>query len=302
MAQLILVSLFPLIALIMMGFFLKRCAFVEDGFWRSVEKINYYILFPVMLFMALASAKIELSTVGQLMQAIILVLIVACIVLYAIRKIYQTKSARFGVYMQSNVRFNTYIGLALVATLLALPGMAIFAMMLAFCIPLVNILSILAMTEPEKMNMMGILSSLAKNPLILGCIVGAGFNASGLMLWDGLEDFLNQLARCSLPLGLLTVGAALKLNGFKTDLLPLLLNTFSRLLLMPLLAFAVCSLLHLPLLQTQVLVLFFALPTASASYILTKVLGGDSEMMANIISLQTICALFTLPMMIYLVM
>ncbi|MFX4790275.1 AEC family transporter, partial [Acinetobacter baumannii] len=47
------------------------------------------------------------------------------------------------------------------------------------------------------------------------------------------------------------------------------------------------------------LVIFFALPTASASYILTKVLGGDSQLMAAVISFQTLCTAVTLPLVIW---
>ena len=42
----ILLSLFPLIALIVVGYVLKRTAYLNDGFWAGAEKLNYYILFP----------------------------------------------------------------------------------------------------------------------------------------------------------------------------------------------------------------------------------------------------------------
>ena len=54
------------------------------------------------------------------------------------------------------------------------------------------------------------------------------------------------------------------------------------------------------MLESQILVLFFALPTASAAYVLTQVLGGDSRLMATIISLQTVFAALTLPIVLWL--
>ena len=136
----------------------------------------------------------------------------------------------------------------------------------------------------------------------MGCVVGAGFNATGLALWQGAENLIKQLGGCSLALGLLTVGAALQFEGLKNDLVPLILNTFTRLLAMPLMALIIAYVIDLPRLETQVLVFFFALPTASASYVLTKMLGGDSKMMASVISLQTLCSAFTLPFLILLVL
>ncbi|MOA45233.1 Membrane transport protein [compost metagenome] len=67
-----------------------------------------------------------------------------------------------------------------------------------------------------------------------------------------------------------------------------------RLLLMPLLAFAVARALGLPVLESSILILFFALPTAPTAYVLTRQLGGDSHLMAGIITLQTLLAALSL--------
>lgn len=99
------------------------------------------------------------------------------------------------------------------------------------------------------------------------------FNLLNLRLWIGFENYLKQIAISSLPLGLMCIGAALQFQGLRKDLRTLLLNTFGRLLLMPMIALATCLALNLPALHTQILVMFFALPTASSAYILTKVLG-----------------------------
>ena len=135
----ILLSLFPLISLILSGYFLKQKNFLNDGFWVGAEKLNYYILFPAMLFGNLASATIELHLVKTIGLVLLGVLSIVCIGLYALRTIYKTESAQFGVYMQSMVRFNTYMGLAIVATLFHQQGMIILAIALAMSIPVVNI-------------------------------------------------------------------------------------------------------------------------------------------------------------------
>lgn len=103
----------------------------------------------------------------------------------------------------------------------------------------------------------------------------------------------------SLPLGLLCVGAALQFMQIKKTLWYWQQTRLHRLLAVPALAYMVCMWFDLPSLQTQILVIFFALPTASASYILTKVLGGDSQLMAAVISFQTLCTAVTLPLVIW---
>jgi len=298
MLHIILTSLFPLIGLISFGYLLKRRQWLSDDFWRGAEKLNYYALFPVMLFLNLATAKIQMNVIQDVVLVVFSIMAVVSIALYILRHIYQISYARFGVYVQGLLRFNTYIGLAAVSTLFHQQGMTIFAVIMVLCIPLVNILSVLAFTRSHEMQLKKIILDLSKNPLILGCVVGGLFNLSGLSLWTGAEQFLKQIALCSLPLGLMCVGAALQFQGFQRDMLPLSLMTFGRLFGMPLIAFLVCKIFQIDALTTQVLVLFFALPTASASYVLTRVYGGDSELMASIISVQTVVAAGSLLMIL----
>lgn len=290
MLQIILTSLFPLIGLISFGYLLKHGQWLGEEFWRGAEKLNYYVLFPVMLFLNLAGTQIEMTVIQDVVLVVFSLMAVLIIALYLLRYIYRLGYARFGVYVQGLLRFNTYIGLAAVSALFHEQGMTIFAVLMVLCIPLVNILSVLAFTRSQDMQILKILTGLFQNPLILGCIVRGLFNLSGLQLWSGMELFLKQMALCSLPLGLMCVGAALQFQGFKRDILLLSLITFGRLLGMPLAALLVCQLFDINALTTQVLVLFFALPTASASYVLTRVYGGDSQLMASVISMQTVVA------------
>ncbi|HAK32400.1 MAG TPA: transporter, partial [Acinetobacter radioresistens] len=46
-------------AFIATGYLFKRYHFLSTEFWSGAEKLNYYILFPALLFHTLATAKIE---------------------------------------------------------------------------------------------------------------------------------------------------------------------------------------------------------------------------------------------------
>lgn len=295
----IVLALFPLVAFIASGYIFKKYRFLSKEFWAGAEKLNYYILFPALLFNTLATTKIDLHSLSSAVIAMLIVVLTVTAVMYVLRMFWDIQPARFGVHVQSMVRFNTYIGLALVASLFQKEGMAILVILLALCIPLVNVISVLALTTKEQMAIKPVLIALLKNPLIVSCIVGGLVNVLNLPIWDGLSSLIKLFSASSLPLGLLCVGAALQFMQMKKDIVVLLADTFARLLAVPALAFLVCTWLGLPSLQTQILVVFFALPTASAAYILTKVLGGDSQLMAAVISFQTLCAAVTLPLVIW---
>lgn len=295
----IILALFPLVALIASGYLFKKYHFLSQDFWAGAEKLNYYILFPALLFNTLSTTKVDFQSLSTAIFAMFFVVLLVTAFMYVLRMFWNIQPARFGVHVQSLVRFNTYIGLALVASLFQKEGMAILVILLALCIPLVNVISVLALTSKEQMAVKPVLIALLKNPLIVSCIVGGVVNVLNIPIWDGLSSLIKLFSASSLPLGLLCVGAALQFMQMKKDIVVLVADTFARLLAVPALAFVVCTWLGLPSLQTQILVVFFALPTASAAYILTKVLGGDSQLMAAVISFQTLCAAVTLPIMIW---
>ncbi|MEZ2903330.1 AEC family transporter [Acinetobacter terrestris] len=296
----VVMALFPLIMLIAMGYIFKRTQFLTDEFWRGAEKLNYLILFPVLLFNNLAYIKLELATITQVLLALFIIIIITALTLWVARVFFHIPIARFGVYVQSQIRFNTYIGLSIMSLLFGAQGMQMFAMMIALAIPLVNVISVLAFSQGQGLKPTQILFSLIKNPLILGCLVGIIFNLLQLSLFSGLEQLFKILASMSLPLGLICVGAALQFADLKHDYSRLLLNTVGRLMVVPGLAYLICYALNLNQFETIVLVVFFALPTASASYILTRYFNGDSQLMAGIISLQTLCFAVTFPVLMLL--
>jgi len=296
----VVMALFPLIILIAMGYIFKRTQFLTDEFWRGAEKLNYLILFPVLLFNNLAYIKLELATITQVLLALFIIIIISALTLWVARAFFHIPIARFGVYVQSQIRFNTYIGLSVMSLLFGAQGMQMFAMMIALAIPLVNVISVLAFSQGQGLKPTQILFSLMKNPLILGCLVGIIFNLLQLSLFSGLEQLFKILASMSLPLGLICVGAALQFAELKHDYSRLLLNTLGRLIVMPCLAYLICYVLNLNQFETIILVVFFALPTASASYILTRYFHGDSQLMAGVISLQTLCFAVTFPVLMIL--
>ncbi len=293
-------ALFPLVVLIALGYTLHRTQFLTEGFWGNSEKLNYYLLFPVLLFTNLAGIQLDLNAILKMLLAFFITVLSVSALLWLLKRVGKIAPARFGVYVQSQIRFNTYIGLALMGTLYGAQGMQLFAMLIAVAIPAVNVLSVMSFSQGGQGQLGKTCLSILKNPLILGCLAGVLFNVSGFGMYSGMQSLLKILASMSLPLGLLSVGAALQFGQLKNDVLTLSLNTAGRLLAMPCLAYAVCVWLQLNALQSAVAVTFFALPTASAAYILTRYFKGDSQLMAAVISLQTICFIASFPLLMWL--
>lgn len=294
----LLLALWPLFALIVAGYLLRRSDFPGEAFWPGAERLNYFLLFPALLLSSLARAPLDNPALPRLALAVLLGLAAGWLGLLALRSWRGWPAARFGAIVQGALRFNTYLGLAAVGSLYGASGLTLAALMLALMVPAVNVLSVWALSAGNGVSARSLLLPIVRNPLILACLGGALLNLSGIGLPGGTERLLGLLAAASLPLGLLCVGAALRPQELRGEVPALLGNSLARLLLMPLLAWLVARLLALPAMESTLLVLFFALPTAPTAYVLTRQLGGDSHLMAGIITLQTLLAALSLPLLL----
>lgn len=292
--ELLFVTLWPVFLLIVAGHVMKQRGFPGDGFWPGAEKINYFILFPALLFSSLAAAPLNNPALPRVLGAVLLCLGVCSALLIVAWRLRRWPAARFGVLAQGVLRFNTYLGLAVVGGLFGKPGLVLAAVIMAVYVPAVNVLSVLAFSAGRRASVGALLLPIVRNPLILACVAGAAFNLCGLELRWGADKLLTLLAGTSLPLGLLNVGAALHLRELRGELGALTSNALVRLVGAPLVAMLCAHLLELPKLESAILILFFALPTAPTSYVLARQMGGDSHLMAGIITLQTMLSAISL--------
>lgn len=297
----ILLTIWPLFALICLGFLLARIRFPEPGFWPAAERMNYFLLFPALLMSSLMDAPVRDPAILRLGGAAMATICLAAALLWIGLRLRPTPAARFGPALQGVVRFNTYLGLAITTSLAGTQGVERAAVLLAVAVPLVNVLSILALTEtgPAR-SKRTLIRTILRNPLILACAAGIAFAFAGVTLPFEGKRLLKLLAQGSLPLGLLCVGAALQPAALKRDFLVLVANSALRLLAMPVLAGAVGLWFGLGGTEALVLVIFSAIPTAPTAYVLTRQMNGDGTLMAGLVTAQTLAAVATIPLVLML--
>lgn len=292
-------TIWPLFALICLGFLLARRGFPDAGFWPAAERINYFILFPALLVSSLADAPLRDPEILRLGGAAIVTILAASALLALARRARGIPAARFGPALQGLIRFNTYLGLAITTSLAGSTGVERAAVYLAVAVPLVNVLSIMALTGGTA-GIGGLVRTVLRNPLILACLAGMALALSGIGLPWGTGRFLSLVGQGSLPLGLLCVGAALQPRALRQDIVTLAGNGALRLLAMPVLAAGVALLFGLEGPAALVLVVFSAMPTAPTAYVLTRQLGGDGTLMAGLVTFQTLAAVLTIPVVLTL--
>lgn len=291
-------ALGPVFATLLLGAFFRRLALPKAEFWALAEPFIYFILLPALLIHKLALADIGGFALLPLAAAIGFTLVLTSAALWLCKRFWRTSAASFTSLYQGGIRFNTYIGLACCAQLFGDQGVLIAAVLMAIMIPSLNLLCVLVFQislHKTAFSWKKFTINLAKNPLILACFIGVILNISGIGLPLGSDQILKLLGQAALPLGLLAVGAALSPKVLLNHGYLIISNSLFKLVIMPVIAVMVAYLLDLPQLMASVLILFCALPTATSAYILARQLEGDADLMAALITGQTLLAFISLP-------
>ncbi|MCW0236399.1 MAG: AEC family transporter [Ferrovibrio sp.] len=297
-------AIIPIFLLIALGGALKRYNFPGDAFWPLADKMTYFIFFPALLVDNLSSARLgNLDPTGMLGALLAVILLQAALV-YLLRPLARVDGPGFTSVFQGAIRFNTFVGLGAVAALEGGAGITLFAVAIALAIPVLNVLCVLTLARygahGQSTSFRGQALFLAKNPLIIACLIGIVMNLADITLPRGIEPVFKMLGSMAAPMGLLTVGAGLQWEAARSGGRAVLLSCALKLLVYPLMLFGAARLWGLGPLETKVMVLWGTMPTASASYILARQMGGDAPLAAAIVTVSTILAFVTVPLFMLL--
>ncbi len=288
-----LVTLFPIIALIALGHALKRLGMPGTDVWRGIEALVYYVLFPALLFGTLASRPIDLAAGGTMILVGFGFMIGGMLLGLAARPLLSPSPKAFASIFQCSFRFNTYIGMALLGGVFGADGIAAFALLAGFVIPLVNVASVWALAHHGRQP---ILRELVRNPFILATFTGLGWSALGLPLPELALATLIFLGEPALPLGLLATGASLTFLLEPRQKALVAYFIAAKLLGVPALALGLALLAGLQGEYLAAAVMLAALPPASSAYILATRMGGDGPLVAATVGAATLIAALTLPL------
>ncbi|MCV6638533.1 AEC family transporter [Candidatus Albibeggiatoa sp. nov. NOAA] len=293
----------PIFLIIIFGYILKHLQFLEPQVWNGFEKLVYFVSFPALLIHNLSTAQINHDVFFEIALTLIATILFMTLVLVLASSLWRSDLKAFTSVFQGGLRFNSYIGLAIVAIWLPDTGVALAAIAMMSMIPLLNVLCVLILkvyATHTPVCWRDVSTDLVKNPLIIGCVIGISLNILQIQLPQELQQSFKLVGQATLPLGLLAVGAALELHHFWRSFLNIIVSSGIKLVIFPLIVLGIHAVVQFECHVYQIVLLFSALPTATSSYILAKQLGGDAELMANIISAQVVLSLFSLPWILWL--
>jgi malonate transporter and related proteins len=289
-------SILPVFSIILLGVAIRWFRWLPEAFFPSIEKFSYYIAFPALLFAATARLRFSGDQVGELALATLLpTLIIVGVTLTVLLVLQDLPAASRSSVLQGAVRPNSYFGIAVSTLLFDAKTASMVMLSLALCLPVVNFIAIVALSwwSGGKTDLAQLAKTLAKNPIILSTLAGLLVSVSGLPLPAPLMTTMDILGKAALALGLICVGGGLVFSTVGLRPMALTLSSALKLLALPLVAAEVCLIFGISTGAAVAACFYCALPTAPNAYIMSKQMGGDSRLMASLITVQTLAAPLT---------
>jgi hypothetical protein len=298
-------ALAPVFLLIAIGWALKALWLRDESMWRPAEKLAYFVLIPALVIHDLYNADLASLPFSRMVIALLGAMVIVALVLLALRpllsRILVEGDAGFTSVFQGSIRANFFITLAAAPVLLPADGAALVIIAVAFFTLTANIFAVLVLARwgrDGQADLGALFKRLATNPFIVATLVGVAVNLSTLPVPRVVDSTFALMAAAGLPLALLTAGAGLRLASVSVHLPGMFVASLGKLLILPAVAVWLGTLLGLEASVLAMLVLFHSQPTAITSYVLARQMGGDHELMAGILTTQTLLAVFTVPAML----
>ncbi|MCC8467793.1 MAG: AEC family transporter [Rickettsia endosymbiont of Eriopis connexa] len=301
-------STLPIFLITLLGSIIKNKWLTSEEFWRGIEKLSYFVLFPAMLFNYVSTADLSVASIIKLVVALIISTIIVSIGLIIYQKKYNIDKVQFTSIFQGSIRYNSYIFFGVSSPLLGSSGLSIVAVISSYMIIFTNILSVMifayyipnkSVTNTIRTSFVLMMKLIVRNPLIIASLVGFVFNYSNLELHLGLKKTLDSLSNAALAIGMLNVGAGLNFTIRRELLYNVMFTSFIKLVAFPLVSVIVLWLMSIEGIDRSVGILYSCLPCASTAYVLSRQLDGDPDSMASIITFTNFFSVVTISIIMY---
>lgn len=323
-------AVFPIVALILFGYLLKRKGFFSENFLKIGSALVFKVCLPCMLFINVY----EISGMDAIAWDLVIYCMAAVVALYllglALAVVTTKDMKRRGVIWQVTYRSNfAIIGIPLAAALGGSEAVSVAAVATAFVIPFYNIFSVIALSvfagreTGGKLDVKGLLKGIITNPLTLSVLLGlACVLIRGLQrtfLGDVVFSFqrdtkflysvISNLSSMTTPFALMVLGGQCEFSAVRGMLKEITIGTVARIVVSPLLVIGCAVLLtrHTDLLhcgpnEFPALISLFGSPTAVSGAVMAGQMKNDEQLATQYVVWTSVCSIVTIFITVCLLM
>ena len=289
----------PVFIIVALGYLLRKKNLINDNFVSLSSKIVFNVSLPVLIFVEIAKINLDVILDFKLILFVYIGTLIAFFLIWIFSIPFIKEGKDQSVFLQGSFRGNfAIVGLALIANLYGPEKLGKASLVLAFTIPLYNVLAVIALTVPvrkeKNMDMKKTLWEILKNPLVLGVLVALPFSYFKIQINDLILTTANYVAALALPLALLGIGGFLNFDDVKEGFKLTGISTIIKLIIIP--SAATVAAYNLGFIGDNLGIIFilFGCPTAIASFIMAEAMGVNSKLAGNILLVTTVFSVFTI--------
>lgn len=295
-------TIIPIIAMILLGYVLKRTSVLKAEDAVSLNKIVINIALPSLIFLAIYKTNLAiLPIIAPIPLICISVGLTSGLIAYLILKIKNYPSKTKWSVVTTCALFNSgFLGYPVVLGVFGTDGFirAIFydmgstILFISFGIFFLLILG-------------GKYSDILKRsllfPPIWGIILGLLLNFLHIPIGFEISQILTYLSGATIPLIMISLGLSMEFRGIKEHIRLASLVSTIKLGIAPLIAFIIVFFLGMGGLEKSVTVVEAGMPSAMLALVLAITYELDIKVSAACIFLSTVISMITLPILLFLV-
>ncbi len=294
----------PVFLIIAVGYFAKKRKIINEVFVDVTSRLVFQISLPVFIFLEIS--ELDLSQVFNVDQILFITLstIITYLLIWAGTTPFIKNPEDKSAFIQGAFRGNyAIVGLALISNLFGNDALGKATLILAFLLPVYNVLAVIVLTVPKhqgKINFISMFREIILNPLILAVVFALPFSYFKLKLPEIFITTGNYFADLALPLALVGIGGSLNIENLKRASTLAFSSSIIKIVALPLILTVAAIILGYRNDDLGIMFIVFACPTAIASFVMADVMGANSKLAGNIIMITTLGSVFTISLGILL--
>lgn len=296
-------AVLPMCLVMALGYGTRRLGWIRREEISTINKIAFRIFLPCLLYYNVYCSDLSGSFDPLLMAYAVGGVLLTFGLSLGYTLLTEKLPERRGVMIQGMFRSNYVImGIPVATALLGADQLGTVSILIAVVVPLFNMLSVVVLEvfRGQKPKPLHILGQIAKNPLVIGSVLGILTLAAGIRLPHILEQTIQNISAIASPLQLFLLGAFFQFSGLKTYRRELVTVSAAKLIVAPGLFLGLGALLGFRGVAFVSLIGIFASPTAVNSFTMAQQMGGDAELAGDIVVTTSAVSILTMFLWIFL--
>lgn len=296
-------AVLPMCLIMALGYGTRRLGWIRREEIFAINKIAFRIFLPCLLYYNVYCSDLSGSFDPLLMAYAVGGVLLTFGLSLGYTLLTEKLPERRGVMIQGMFRSNYVImGIPVATALLGADQLGTVSILIAVVVPLFNMLSVVVLEvfRGQKPKPLHILGQIAKNPLVIGSVLGILTLAAGIRLPHILEQTIQNISAIASPLQLFLLGAFFQFSGLKTYRRELVTVSAAKLIVSPGLFLGLGALLGFRDVAFVSLIGIFASPTAVNSFTMAQQMGGDAELAGDIVVTTSAVSILTMFLWIFL--